>query len=86
MTGARPARLLSRGGFYLVVAVFTLFAALPFYVILITAFKRNSDLFAPTNNPFWFTEAPTFGHIQLLFADTLFVRWLANSFLVGGIR
>ncbi|MFA5594082.1 MAG: carbohydrate ABC transporter permease [Trueperaceae bacterium] len=85
MSAVTPAKVAGRGGFYLVIAIFTLFAALPFYVMLITAFKRNSDLFDPNNNPFWFTEAPTFAHIQLLFADTLFVRWLVNSFVVGGL-
>ncbi len=78
-------KLAGRGGFYAVIALFTVFAALPFYVMLITAFKRNSDLFDPNNNPFWFTQAPTFDHIQLLFTNTLFVRWLVNSFVVGGL-
>lgn len=77
--------IFGRGGFYLLIAIFTVFAALPFYVMLITSFKRNSDLFDPNNNPFWFTQSPTFEHIQLLFSDTLFVRWLLNSFLVGGL-
>ncbi len=71
--------------FYLTVALFTVFAALPFYVMLITSFKRNSDLFNPEANPFWFAQAPTFDHIRLLFTDTLFVRWLLNSFMVGGL-
>lgn len=85
MSSVTPGKVAGRGGFYLVITIFTLFAALPFYVMLITAFKRNSDLFDPNNNPFWFTESPTFAHIQLLFADTLFVRWLLNSFVVGGL-
>ena len=78
-------RLAGRGVFYLVIALFTVFAALPFYVMLITAFKRNSDFFDPNANPFWFNQPPTLAHIQLLFQDTLFVRWLLNSFLVGGL-
>lgn len=76
-------RLGARGIFYLAVAMFTLFSAAPFYVMLITAFKRNSELFNPDTNPFWFEQAPTLEHMQLLFADTLFVRWLLNSFFVG---
>lgn len=78
-------RLAGRGVFYLVIALFTVFAALPFYVMLITAFKRNSDFFDPNANPFWFSQSPTLEHIRLLFQDTLFVRWLLNSFLVGGL-
>lgn len=85
--GRQHARRSFFGGtvFYLTVALFTVFAALPFYVMLITSFKRNSDLFDPNATPFWFSEAPTFAHIQLLFTDTLFVRWLLNSFMVGGL-
>src|SRR5690606_10920254 len=85
--GRERSRGASLGGtvFYLTVAIFTVFAALPFYVMLITSFKRNSDLFDPNATPFWFSEPPTFAHIQLLFTDTLFVRWLLNSFMVGGL-
>lgn len=78
-------RLGSRGGFYLLIALFTLFAALPFYIMLITLFKRSSELFNPTANPFWFETAPTLTHLELLFSDTLFVRWLANTFFVGAV-
>ncbi|HZJ10712.1 MAG TPA: carbohydrate ABC transporter permease [Trueperaceae bacterium] len=86
-TGARrtPGQALGRVGFYLGVALFTVFAALPFYVMLITAFKRNNELFDPTTNPFWFSQPPTLEHLQLLFGDTLFLRWLLNSFMVGGL-
>jgi len=83
--GRGVGRFFSRTAFYLAVALFTLFAALPFYVMLITAFKRNSDLFNPNANPFWFAQSPTFAHVRLLFTDTLFVRWLLNSFVVGGL-
>lgn len=81
--GAR--RFAGRTAFYLVIAAFTVFAALPFYVMLITAFKRNSELFDPNANPFWFGQPPTLDHVRLLFADTLFVQWLLNSFLVGAL-
>jgi len=83
--GRGVGRVASRTAFYLAVAIFTLFAALPFYVMLITAFKRNPDLFDPAANPFWFSQPPTLDHIRLLFTDTLFVRWLLNSFMVGGL-
>lgn len=83
--GGGVGKAAGRGLFYLVILIFTLFAALPFYVMLITAFKRNSDFFDPNANPFWFSQPPTLSHLQLLFQDTLFVRWLLNSFLVGGL-
>jgi multiple sugar transport system permease protein len=51
--------------------------------MLITMFKRSHDLFGPTNNPFWLNEAPTLEHLDLLFNQTLFPRFLINTFLVG---
>jgi multiple sugar transport system permease protein len=79
----RVGKLGGGGLFYLAVGLFTLFSAAPFYVMLITGFKRNNELFNPTANPFWFSQPPTLEHMQLLFGDTLFVRWLLNSFFVG---
>ena len=83
--GRGVGRVASRTVFYLTVAIFTLFAALPFYVMLITAFKRNPNIFDPEASPFWYSQSPTFDHVRLLFTDTLFVRWLLNSFMVGGL-
>lgn len=70
---------------YTGIGLFTLFSALPFYVMLITAFKRESDLYDPQNNPFWFTEPPTMANLDLLFGNTKFLTWLLNSFLVGAL-
>lgn len=78
-------RVLKRGGFFTAIALFTLFSAMPFYVMLITSFKRNTELFDPTSNPFWFQTGPTLEHLALLFGETLFVRWLLNSFFVGAL-
>lgn len=70
---------------YAGIGLFTLFSAMPFYVMLITAFKRESDLYDPQNNPFWFTQPPTMANLDLLFADTKFLTWMFNSFLVGAL-
>jgi len=72
-----------RAATYVGIALFTLFSALPFYVMLITSFKNESDLYDPESNPFWFTQPPTIANLHLLFADTTFLTWLFNSFLVG---
>lgn len=72
-----------RGGLYAGVTLFTVFAALPFYVMLITTFKSPSDIFSPANNPFWFTDAPTLNNIELLFLHTQFGQWLLNTIFVG---
>jgi multiple sugar transport system permease protein len=76
-------RALGEIGFWLAIAFFVILAAFPFYWMLITAFKPNSDLYNVTNIPFWWNEWPTLEHITYLFQETLFARWLWNSFLIG---
>ncbi|HYM03564.1 MAG TPA: carbohydrate ABC transporter permease [Stellaceae bacterium] len=71
------------GAFYLAVAFFVLIAAFPFYWMLITAFKSNSDLYDLDSLPFWFNEPPTLDHVRYLFEQTLFARWLLNSLIIG---
>lgn len=69
-----------------ILAAFTAFAAFPFFWMFITAFKTTHDLIMRANNPFWFNEwPPTLEHIQVLFAETLFGRWLLNTLFVGAI-
>src|ERR1700739_3318033 len=71
------------GSFYTAVAFFVVVAAFPFYWMLITAFKTNSDLYDITDIPFWFNEPPTLEHFRYLFEQTLFGRWLLNSLIIG---
>jgi len=70
-----------------VILLFTLFALFPFYWMVVTAFKRNSDLYVgATNvahNPFIFNEPPTLEHLRTLFEQTLYPTWLSNTLLVG---
>jgi multiple sugar transport system permease protein len=81
MTGIR--KLLSRGGLYGLVGGFAFFGAFPFYWMLIAMFKRDHDLFNPTNNPFLFNEPFTLDHLRLLLFETHFLQYLANTFFVG---
>ncbi|MBR0994536.1 carbohydrate ABC transporter permease [Bradyrhizobium japonicum] len=76
-------RSLRETGFFLGVTFFVILAAFPFYWMVITAFKQNSDLYDITNTPFWFNEPPTLEHIKYLFEQTLFTRWLLNSLVIG---
>jgi len=69
--------------FYGAVAFFVILAAFPFYWMLITSFKTNSDLYNVTNIPFWFNDPPTLEHFRYLFHETLFARWLWNSLVIG---
>lgn len=63
--------------------LFALFATLPFLWMLITTFKRDSDLYNRAYNPFLINESPTLEHLRYLFGETMFLRWLANTALVG---
>jgi len=66
-----------------IVLAFTIFAAFPFYWMIITTFKRNSDLINRDNNPFILNEPPTLEHLRVLFHDTLYGIWLWNTAFVG---
>ncbi len=74
---------LREGSFYAALAGFVILAAFPFYWMLITAFKTNSDLYDLSHIPFWFNDPPTLQHFRYLFDQTLFVRWLVNSLVIG---
>ena len=70
---------------YAVVIPFSVLLAMPFYIMTITAFKQNGDLYDRDNNPFIFNDAPTVQHIDFLFTRTEYPRWLFNTTLVGAI-
>src|SRR5437764_2294494 len=67
----------------LVITVFTVLLAFPFYWMVITSFKQNVDLYTMENNPFRFNAKPTLDHLKFLFTETRFVRWLGNTAFVG---
>jgi multiple sugar transport system permease protein len=67
----------------LVMAAYVLVAVFPFYWMVITTFKANSDLYNLQNNPLWFNEPPTLEHIDYLFNRTLFGRWMLNSLIIA---
>ena len=66
-----------------ILATLTFFFAFPFLWMLITAFKRTSDLYDLKHNPFLFYEPPTLEHIKRLFDETLYGQWLLNTAFVG---
>ncbi len=70
---------------WIVVIVFSVLLAFPFYWMLITTFKQTSDLYNLDNNPFIFNAKPTLEHLRLLFFETSYPRWLGNTALVGVI-
>ena len=78
-------KLGSDGGFAAALTGILVFAAFPFYWMVITAFKQDGDLYNVDSIPFWFNKAPTLEHVKLLFLQTSFVRWVENSLLIGTI-
>ena len=67
----------------LVLLVFTVLLAFPFYWMLVATFKQSLDMYKMDNNPFLFNLPPTMENLHVLFYETLYVRWLANTALVG---
>ena len=70
-------------GPYLPLSPYLFVVLFPFYWMIITAFKRDNDLYNLTTAPFWFKEPPTLDHLKLLIKGTLFLQWLQNSLLIG---
>ena len=82
-------RALGTLGHRAIILGFTAFAVFPFYWMVITAFKRNSDLYVgasnTAHNPFIFNEPPTLVHLYTLFQNTLYLTWLFNTLWVGAV-
>ena len=77
------AKVAREAAFYAGVAFFVILSTFPFYWMVITSFKTNSDLYNVTNIPFWFNDPPTLEHFRYLFEETLFTTWLLNSLIIG---
>src|SRR5437588_13030511 len=69
----------------LVITVFTVALAFPFYWMLVTSFKQNVDIYTMANNPFIFNAKPTLDHLTFLNTQSHFLRWLGNTTLVGDV-
>ena len=67
----------------LVLTVFTVLLAFPFYWMVIATFKQNIDLYGMENNPFIFNLPPTLDNLRLLFTANSF-RALAGEHSCGG--
>ena len=52
-------------GPYLPLSPYLFVVLFPFYWMVITAFKRDNDLYNLTTAPFWFKEPPTLAHLVL---------------------
>jgi multiple sugar transport system permease protein len=82
-------RAMALVGHRALILAFTAFAIFPFYWMVITSFKQNSDLYVgasnTSHNPFIFNQPPTLAHLKILFQNTLYPTWLFNSLWVGAL-
>ncbi len=78
-------RIAARVGVYTAAVLVALIAAAPFLWSLITAFKRNRDLYNPSNNPFRYNLAATSDHFVYLFKSTAFGTFVWNTLWVGAL-
>ena len=73
-----------KGLSYLIVGPFAIVLAFPFYVMVITAFKNQTEFYDPSVTPYWFGKnSPTWDNASFLFHHTDYPRWLANTVIVG---
>ncbi len=68
---------------YVAVLPFIVFSFFPFYWMLITSFKQNSEIYDLRAVPFWFRVGPTLDHYLYLFRQTQFATWVGNTALVA---
>jgi multiple sugar transport system permease protein len=81
-----PARLKGQLGPWLVVGPFAIILAFPFYWMLVTALKTDTDLYNTENVPFRFQDgSPTTQNFEFLFENTQYRTWLENTAIVGGV-
>jgi multiple sugar transport system permease protein len=78
-----PGDIVRRILFLVGIVLFVVIAVFPIYYMVITTFKTNDDLYNLAHFPLWFTDKPTFGHVQYLFQRTEFRRWLLNSYVIA---
>jgi multiple sugar transport system permease protein len=83
--GRRARALLARATHVAVLVFFSVALGFPFYWMVITSFKQSPDLYNLKNNPFIFNAKPTLEHYRLLFQETMFLRWLANTTFAGAL-
>jgi multiple sugar transport system permease protein len=80
------ARFKEQGAAWLVVGPFAIVLAFPFYWMLVTALKTDTDLYNTENVPFKFQEgSPTTRNFEFLFENTQYRTWLENTALVGAV-
>ncbi|MEO6958767.1 MAG: carbohydrate ABC transporter permease [Burkholderiaceae bacterium] len=67
---------------YIPLGIFVFVLMFPFYWMVITSFKPDSEIALSTSNPFWIV-APTLDHFKNLIFNTPFNEWLLNTVIIS---
>src|SRR5690349_19954851 len=74
--------------FQIPLLLFIVFLLFPFYWMIVTTVRPDSELYRPWNaanyTPFW-TLRPTLEHIRDLQTETLFSTWMMNTMLIATV-
>ena len=68
--------------FHLPVGLYLFFLLFPFYWMANTVFKSDMELYNLKLNPLY-VHNPTLSNIVYLFKETIFLKWMANTFFVA---
>ena len=68
--------------FYVPLALYLAFLLFPFYWMVNTVFKSDKELYNLKLNPFYVHD-PSIASVVQLFTETIFLRWMANTFIVA---
>jgi len=68
--------------FYIPLALYLFFLLFPFYWMFNTVFKSDKEMYNLAINPLY-VHSPTVANIVKLFTETIFMRWMANTFFVA---
>ncbi|MBW2149642.1 MAG: carbohydrate ABC transporter permease [Deltaproteobacteria bacterium] len=68
--------------FYIPLILYLMFLLFPFYWMVNTVFKSDKELYNLDLNPLYI-HTPTFDNIIHLFSETIFLRWMYNTFFVA---
>jgi multiple sugar transport system permease protein len=76
---------------YLILGPFAIVLAFPFYWMVVTMFKKDTDLYNKDHVPYvynpvrWdFWNSATTEHVTFIFRSTDYPRWIANTAIIGG--
>jgi multiple sugar transport system permease protein len=69
---------------YLIVGPFAIVLAFPFYWMLMSSLRSDTDLYDIQQVPFTFNaDSPTINNYKFLFQETDYLQWLENTVIVG---